>query len=70
VGDRIEAAIGVDAVQDIVGMLRLLHRAQSDRHGSPEPAPPVVMTQAEAEAAVHLAATLVHWFDSGAVRRA
>jgi len=26
--------------------------------------------QAEAEAAVHLAATLVHWFDSGAVRRA
>lgn len=59
---------GVDAIENIIGMLRLLWRSQKDRHGVPDPARPVVISQPEAEAAVHLAATLVHWFDSRAVR--
>ena len=60
---------GVDAMEHIIGMLRLLWRSQRDRHGVPDPAPRIITIQTEAEAAVHLAATLVHWFDSGAVSR-
>jgi len=61
--------IGVDAVQTAVAMMELLWRSQADRHGVPDPAPPIVTTQHEAEAALHLAATLVHWFNTGTISR-
>lgn len=55
-------------VSTLVAMLRLLWEGQTDRHGTAEP--PVPITAEAAEAAVHLAVTLVQWFHSGAVRRA
>ncbi len=47
-------------------MADLLWQGQTDRHGRPDPRP---VTQEQAEAAVHLAVLLVHWFSSGVVRR-
>ena len=60
----------VDAMEYIVGMLRLLWRSHEIVIGAPDAAPRITTTQTEAEAAVHLAATFFHWFDSGAVSRA
>jgi hypothetical protein len=57
-------------VSAVVGMLDLLWSGQSDRHGDPDPAAPLEVTQDEAEAALHLALTLVHWFSRGVVMRA
>lgn len=51
----------------LVAMLRLLWQGQTDRHGGSTPTIPV--TAEAAEAAVHLAVTLVQWFQSGAIRR-
>jgi hypothetical protein len=48
----------------LVAMLRLLWQGQTDRHGGSTPTIPVT-----AEAAVHLAVTLVQRFQSGAIRR-
>lgn len=50
----------------LVAMLRLLWQGQTDRHGGSTPTVPVAAQAAEA--AVHLAVTLVQWFQSGAVR--
>jgi len=48
-------------------MIALLWEGHRDRHaGGPTTA---LITQPAAEAAVHLAAVLVQWFSSGAVRR-
>jgi hypothetical protein len=58
---------GLSAIDQVIGMLSLLWKAQLDRHGNPDPSAPISATPEEAEAALHLAATLVHWFDSGAV---
>ncbi len=55
-------------ISPLLAMLRLLWQGQTDRHGGSAPATPV--TAPAAEAAVHLAVTLVQWFRSGAVRRA
>jgi hypothetical protein len=59
---------GVDPIQIVIGDLELLWKSQDDRHGSPGSAVPITVSQAEAEAAVHLAAALVHLFDSQAIR--
>ena len=53
----------------IQGMLELLWNGQSDRHGTPDPNAPLSVTQEQAEAALHLALTLVQFFTAGAVRR-
>lgn len=64
VDDRLAAPASVDAV---VEMVSLLWHGQRERHaGGPSTAS---ISQASAEAAVHLAATLVQWFSTGAVRR-
>jgi hypothetical protein len=60
---------GQNGIDRAVGMLELLWKAQLDRHGTPDPTAPFAASQEEAEAAVHLALTLVHWFETGAIRR-
>jgi hypothetical protein len=55
------------SIDPLAAMLALLWEGHRDRHpGGPTSAP---ITQPAAEAAVHLAATLAHWFVTGAVRR-
>jgi hypothetical protein len=54
---------GARGIEPVVGLLERLWQGQV-RHGS-NPTPPV--TSPEGEAALHAAATLVHWFASGAV---
>ena len=54
-------------ISTLLAMLRLLWGGQADRHGNS--APPVPASPPAAEAAVHLALTLVHWFQSGAISR-
>lgn len=54
--------------QLIVAMMNALWTGQAGRHGTPTPSTPASQTQIEAEAAVHLAATLVHWFSTGVIR--
>jgi hypothetical protein len=51
----------------VLGMLRLLWEGQTDRHGGGTPAVPI--TAPAAEAAVHLAVSLVQWSESGAFQR-
>jgi hypothetical protein len=60
-----DRAARVDVVTDMMGQL---WTAQLDRHGTNDETAPLAVSQAQAEAAVHLAVTLVHWFQSGAVR--
>lgn len=50
-------------------MVQLLWTSQHDRHGNLNPAAPIEVSQDEAQAAVHLAVTLVQWFSTGVVRR-
>ena len=57
-----------DPVQHVIGMLELLWHSQLDRHGTADESVPLSVSKEEAEAAVHLALTLVHWFQSGTVR--
>lgn len=62
--DKSGAAASVVAATELV---RLLWEGHTDRHEGNRPAIPI--SQEAAEMAVHLAATLVAWFSSGAVRR-
>jgi hypothetical protein len=48
-------------------MMRRLWKGQTSRHGSQNPTP--LETQQEAEMAVHLATTLLHWFAAGLIHR-
>lgn len=59
----------VDDIGQVIGMMELLWKSQLDRHGSADSSVPLSVSQEEAEAALHLSATLVHWFTSRAVRR-
>jgi hypothetical protein len=52
----------------VIEMVSSLWNGQVGRHGSPAPAVPSTQTLSEAQAAVHLAATLVQWFSSGVIR--
>src|SRR5262249_21280790 len=57
-----------DPVQHVIGMMELLWTAQIDRHGTVDESVPLSVSREEAEAAVHLALTLTHWFQTGAVQ--
>ena len=57
------------AVEQALGMMQLLWKSQPERHGSPDPRPLSTVTQQEAEAGVHLAITLVHWFRTGVISK-
>lgn len=54
---------------DTRAVMDMLWRSQFDRHGTADENVPMNVSDAEAEAAVHLAALLVHWFKTGAVRQ-
>ncbi|MFF3843455.1 hypothetical protein [Streptomyces sp. NPDC001930] len=56
-----------DAIAPAEAMMRALWDGQTSRHGSQTPTAPETLESARA--AVHLAATLVQWFVSGAVIR-
>jgi hypothetical protein len=62
-------ALGEDGVKAVIAMMMALQRA-NQRHANADGTRPIVVSQAEAEAAVHLAANICHWFTSGAVTRA
>lgn len=53
----------------LLGMMNLLWKGQGDRHGTPDSTAPLNVSMSEAEVALHLAVTLVHWFDRGFARR-
>lgn len=61
----IPAAGGGDDIALVADMMRRLWKGQTSRHGSQNPTRHE--SQREAEMAVHLAATLVHWFAAGLV---
>jgi hypothetical protein len=54
-------------VEIVADTLDLIWKGQSDRHGDPDPNAPISVELEEAEAAVHLAVTVVHWFTTGVV---
>lgn len=58
---------GPAEVTVLVDMLRLLWQGQTDRHGGSTPT--VTISAPAAEAAVHLAVTLVQWFSAGTVQK-
>jgi hypothetical protein len=66
---RLAIAVGSRAsdIGALIAMMRLLWQGQSDRHGGSTPTVPI--SPEGASAAVHLAATLVHWFQAGLVGR-
>jgi len=57
---------GTQGVDVVLGMLELLWKGQSDRHGGSPP--PTSITREEAEAALQLASTLVYWFGRAGLR--
>jgi hypothetical protein len=59
----------VPGVQLLIHMCQGLWRSQFDRHGTDDDTVPLDVSTREAEAAVHLAVTLVYWFRSGVVTR-
>jgi hypothetical protein len=61
---------GSDPVETVAHMCELLWKSQWDRHGVSDESVPLNVSLPEAQAAVHLASTLVQWFTSGAVMRA
>lgn len=56
-----------DGIGTAISMMKLLWTCQYDRHGSADEDSPLSVTQEEAEAAIHLAMTLVQWFRSGVI---
>ncbi len=48
--------------------MQLLWTAELSRHGTADESVPLDVSPSEAEAALHLAVTLVHWFHSGAIK--
>jgi hypothetical protein len=57
---------GSGSIDPVLAMLKLLWQGQSDRHGGVSPTVPP--SQEAAEMAVHLAVTLVQWFQSRAIQ--
>lgn len=71
-GHLFVAAVGsktgsAPALAAVTSMIRMLWEGHTDRHEGVNPATPI--SSDAAQMAVHLAATLVQWFSSGAVRR-
>jgi hypothetical protein len=60
-------AISPYDIDSVINAMATLWNGQTDRHGGNRPTTPI--TPDAAQAAVLLAATLVHWFATGAVRR-
>lgn len=60
-------AIAPHAMDPVISAMAILWDGQTDRHGGNRPTTPI--TQEAAQASVLLAATLVHWFATGAVSR-
>jgi hypothetical protein len=58
---------GSGDIAPLLAMIGLLWDGQEWRHGSQKPARDA--TPGEAEMAVHLAVTLVHWFSTGAIHK-
>lgn len=56
------------SVEVVASMCALIHKAQLDRHGTDDEDVPLDVSLEEAQAAVHLAATLVQLFSSRAIR--
>lgn len=56
-----------EQVPAVRGMLELLWKGHLARHGTPDSSAPLDVSQGDAEAALHLALTLVQWFTSGVV---
>lgn len=69
--DRLVVALtgktGTEGLQTVESMMQLLWTGQTSRHGNLHTTRDE--TAEEAQMAVHLAASLVHWFSTGAVRR-
>lgn len=57
----------VGTVEGLADMMGALWTSQLDRHGTDDESVPLSVSPTQAEAALHLAATLVHWFRSGHV---
>jgi len=66
---RLSTPPGFDKIEALVNMIKLLWKAQFDRHGTPDENVPINVSNEEAETALHLATTLVQWFTRGAVAR-
>lgn len=60
----------IGTVTGLAAMMEALWTSQLDRHGSDDESAPLSVSPTQAEAAVHIAATLVHWFRSGHVTTA
>jgi hypothetical protein len=58
---------GSNGTNRLIGMMELLWNSQIDRHGCVDDDMPLNVSPEEAEAALHIAAALVHLFSSGAV---
>jgi hypothetical protein len=58
-----------DPVLMLLETMRLLWTSELDRHGTADESKPLHVSPEEAQAAVHLATTLVQWFQSGAITR-
>jgi hypothetical protein len=56
------------AINVVADMMAELWTSQLDRHGTDDETVPLSVSPVQAEAAVHLAVTLVHWFRNGHVR--
>jgi hypothetical protein len=56
-------------VEPVATMMDLLWNGQLDRHGTDDNRVPLTVSPEQAEAAVHIALTLVEWFRSGALQR-
>lgn len=57
----------IASVPTVTAMLDILWTGQTGRHADPDPTGRLDVTQDDAEAALHLALTLVHWFTTGVV---
>jgi hypothetical protein len=51
----------------LADMMDLIWKGQTGRHGDPDPTAPISVNQEQAEAAVHLAVTVVQWFNTGVI---
>lgn len=60
----------IDPIESIATMMELIWKSQLDRHGTDDESRPFSASPQEAEAAIHVAAALVHLFTSGAVQLA
>lgn len=61
--------VEIGTVDGLASIMAQLWRSQLDRHGTDDESAPLSVSTLQAEAALHLALMLVHWFTSGLVQR-